>query len=131
MGVHMLRSMLSGYKQQSLYNFFNVVVVGIASLRDGYKRQMGRFSIIRGPPNVELTCSFSPTHVYLGHPGPTTPPTLNTGESHHDPWELQTSTMGRPTFGDFLSLLAVPLYPLVETHSSVQEPHLPSSKPNC
>lgn len=41
----------------------------------------------------------------------------------------------RPTFGDFLSPLAVPLYPLVlptalQTHSGAQEPHLPSSKPS-
>lgn len=120
----MLRSMLSGYTQQSFYNFFHSIIAGIASLRDGYKRKMGRFSIIRGPPNFEPACSFSPTHVYLDHPGPTTPPTLNTGESQHIHESFRPAPWARSTFRDFLSPLAVPLCPLIETPSSVWEPAL-------
>lgn len=93
LGVPILRSMLSGYKQQSFYNLFHSIIAGIASLRDGYKRKMGRFSIIRGPPNFEPVVSVPPMFTWTTqaplHLLPSTQGNLNistkASDQHHEP----------------------------------------------
>ena len=99
----------------------NAIVSGIVCLRDGYKRQLGRFGLIRGPSDVSAACSFSPTHVCLGHPGPTTPPALSAeGEAPQSLGVLQTSAMGQVYFwGPPVSLFGAS----PPTHGDPQQAH--------